>query len=148
MPTRLYRAARGLWVWPTLSSLTAWMRPASPLASDGKPRHPADHAMAPPAGTSPPVCNWEAFVERLGGDRLLARDMARAFVSDAPRLLEELQTAAHSRDGDALRRAAHALKGAAGNFQAVETVTLAAQMELTARDGNLTAALSLVDRLV
>jgi two-component system sensor histidine kinase/response regulator len=91
--------------------------------------------------------DWEAFVERLGGDRMLAREMARAFVSDAPRLLAELQAAAHSGDLDAMRRAAHALKGAAGNFAAAETVAVASQLEQTARDGDLTTALALVDRL-
>jgi HPt (histidine-containing phosphotransfer) domain-containing protein len=94
------------------------------------------------------ACDWEAFVERLGGDRLLAREMSRAFVSDAPRLLGELKAAVQSADLDAMRRAAHALKGAAGNFAAAETVALASKLEQTARDGDLTTALALVDRLV
>src|SRR6185295_15325873 len=53
---------------------------------------------------------------RVGGDRELLAEISRLFVDDAPRHLERIRHALDARDGDALLRAAHGLKGAAANF--------------------------------
>jgi signal transduction histidine kinase/CheY-like chemotaxis protein/HPt (histidine-containing phosphotransfer) domain-containing protein len=66
---------------------------------------------------------------RVGGDRELLAEISRLFVDDAPRHLDQIRHALDVRDGDALRRAAHGLKGAAANFDAEGVVAAARTLE-------------------
>ncbi len=71
---------------------------------------------------------------RVGGDRQLLAEISRLFVDDAPNHLQRIQSAIESRDAEALRRAAHALKGAAANFEAESVVAAARALEEIGRD--------------
>jgi CheY-like chemotaxis protein/HPt (histidine-containing phosphotransfer) domain-containing protein len=66
---------------------------------------------------------------RVGGDRELLAEISRLFVEDAPRHLERIRQALDAGDGEALRRAAHGLKGAAANFDADGVVAAARTLE-------------------
>ena len=66
---------------------------------------------------------------RVGGDRELLAEISRLFVDDAPRHLERIRAALDASDGEALGRAAHGLKGAAANFDALGVVTAARALE-------------------
>ena len=66
---------------------------------------------------------------RVGGDRELLAEISRLFVDDAPRHLDRIRQALDVRDGEALRRAAHGLKGAAANFDAEGVVAAARTLE-------------------
>ena len=66
---------------------------------------------------------------RVGGDRELLAEISRLFVDDAPRHLDRIRRALDVRDGEALRRAAHGLKGAAANFDAEGVVAAARTLE-------------------
>jgi len=77
---------------------------------------------------------------RVGGDRQLLAEISRLFVDDAPRHLERIRSALDARDGDALRRAAHGLKGAAANFDADGVVDAARTLEEIGRTGDFGAA--------
>jgi CheY-like chemotaxis protein len=92
-------------------------------------------------------CDMDAFVSRLGGDDGLARQMAALFTEDAVRLLNDLRAAVEASDADGVTRAAHALKGAAGNFDAHATVELAAVLERQAAVPDLAGAGDLCRRL-
>ena len=72
---------------------------------------------------------------RVGGDRELLAEISRLFIDDAPRHLEHIRLALEARDGDALRRAAHGLKGAAANFDADGVVSAARTLEEMGRTG-------------
>ena len=72
---------------------------------------------------------------RVGGDRQLLAEISRLFVDDAPRHLSRIGQAIGGRDADALRRAAHALTGAAANFEAETVVAAARALEDIGRDG-------------
>ena len=72
---------------------------------------------------------------RMGGDHELLAEISRLFVDDAPQHLERIRTAINARDGDALRRAAHGLKGAAANFDAEGVVNAARALEEMGREG-------------
>jgi signal transduction histidine kinase/DNA-binding response OmpR family regulator len=103
----------------------------TPLA--GAPASPAEPAAreAPEAGqaaAATPVCDFDAFVRRIGGDASLGREMAAAFVADASRLRDDLTKAVASGQPGAIEAAAHAIKGAASLFDAHPTVTLALQL--------------------
>jgi HPt (histidine-containing phosphotransfer) domain-containing protein len=71
---------------------------------------------------------------RVGGDRQLLAEISRLFVDDAPMHLARIRQAIDSRDADALRRAAHTLKGAAATFEAESLVAAARALEDIGRD--------------
>jgi CheY-like chemotaxis protein len=77
----------------------------------------------------------EQVLARVGGDRQLLVEISRLFVDDAPGHLAKIQQALETRDADMLRRAAHALKGAAANFEADSVVAAARVLEEIGRDG-------------
>jgi signal transduction histidine kinase/CheY-like chemotaxis protein len=66
---------------------------------------------------------------RVGGDRQLLAEISRLFVDDAPHHLDRIRAALDAGDGEALRRAAHGLKGAAANFDADAVVAAARALE-------------------
>jgi CheY-like chemotaxis protein/HPt (histidine-containing phosphotransfer) domain-containing protein len=76
---------------------------------------------------------------RVGGDRQLLAEISRLFVDDAPRHLQKIREALDTRDGEALRRAAHGLKGAAANFDADGVVNAARTLEEIGRTGEFEA---------
>src|SRR5262249_60453379 len=85
---------------------------------------------APAPATEMPVPDVPTLVvARVGGDRQLLAEISRLFVDDAPRHLERIRQAIDARDGEALRRAAHGLKGAAANFDAEGVVAAARTLE-------------------
>jgi signal transduction histidine kinase/DNA-binding response OmpR family regulator len=86
-------------------------------------RAPAAAGRSAAAGVSIQV------LARVGGDRELLAEISRLFVEDAPRHLERIRQALDARDGDALRRAAHGLKGAAANFDADGVVSASRTLE-------------------
>jgi len=76
----------------------------------------------------------EQVLARVGGDRQLLAEISRLFVDDAPGHLAKIQLALDTKDADMLRRAAHALKGAAANFEADSVVAAARVLEEMGRD--------------
>jgi two-component system sensor histidine kinase/response regulator len=97
-----------------------------------------DDAPEPPA--TPQPCDINAFIERVGGDAELAREMALLFIPDATRLLGAIREAVESGDAARLRHEAHALKGAAGNFDATRTVAAAFELERMGKSGDISRA--------
>ena len=69
------------------------------------------------------------------------------FLEDMPAYMETMEAAAEAGDSHALRRAAHAVKGAAGTFGAVALVALAKSMEAMAEAGQNDNAAALIPRL-
>jgi HPt (histidine-containing phosphotransfer) domain-containing protein len=67
--------------------------------------------------------------------------------SEGPRSLVQIVTAIERGDADGLRRAAHALRGAAANFGAHPLEAWCDQIEICARQGRTAAAASLMDGL-
>jgi CheY-like chemotaxis protein len=98
---------------------------------------------APPAPAPAPAvavadaCDVDAFIERVGGDVDLAREMAVLFIPDAIRLVDAIREAVDAADPERLRQEAHALKGAAGNFGAARVVAAAFDLEKMGRGGDL-----------
>jgi signal transduction histidine kinase/DNA-binding response OmpR family regulator len=86
------------------------------------------------------ACDIDAFIERVGGDVELAREMAVLFIPDAVRILESIGRAVEAGDAERLRQEAHALKGAAGNFGATQVVGGSSELEAMGRSGDLAAA--------
>ncbi|HJQ97536.1 MAG TPA: response regulator, partial [Candidatus Polarisedimenticolaceae bacterium] len=74
---------------------------------------------------------------RLGGDEKLLRELLDLFLSDLPRMTREIERAIASADAEALRHAAHALKGSVANFAAAGPVDAARRLETMGASGNL-----------
>ena len=89
----------------------------------------------------------DALVSQLAGDEQLAREMVVIFVDECPHMIGAVHDALASGSPDAVRRAAHALKGAAANFTPDGATATARQLELSAAEGRLDQAASLIDRL-
>jgi two-component system, sensor histidine kinase and response regulator len=113
-------------------------RTAGIAAEDGRVA-PRTREPAPPAG---PAVVFDAALTRarLGGDAALLRRLIRVFRADAPARLEEIRRAVAARDSEALRLAAHALKGAAAALGAEEAAAATRELERLARAGDLDAA--------
>ena len=62
-------------------------------------------------------------------------------------MAQDIETAIREADGVALERAAHSMKGTAGNLCAPDVVLLASQLEATGRLGTLAEAPALLLQL-
>lgn len=66
-----------------------------------------------------PPDDYEAQVlARFEGDRELLCEIAQLFLEDSPQILEAVRAAVAARDGEAVHRTAHTLKGSVSNFLA------------------------------
>jgi PAS domain S-box-containing protein len=81
-----------------------------------------------------------AMRERLGDDDALVRELAELFQGDCPRLLQRVAAAVRAGDPEAVRQAAHTLKGSASNFGAADATRLALCLEEMGRAGDLAGA--------
>jgi two-component system sensor histidine kinase/response regulator len=87
------------------------------------------------------------LVERLMGDRELARDIFKDFLADTAHRLELMQAALAAGDAAALQSQAHAIKGAAANVSAIGLKELAQDLETQASNHDLTRAAPLLQAI-
>jgi len=81
------------------------------------------------------VFDEEALLDRLMGDRDLAREVLHAFLVDLPRQMEVLRGALGRSDAEAVRQQAHTLKGASANIGASILNDISLRMEIEANIG-------------
>jgi CheY-like chemotaxis protein len=93
-----------------------------------------------PSNLEAPACDRAAAVARLGGAGALFAEVAGLFLSDSSQQLDQIRRAVAEADAPGLRRAAHALKGAAAYVGGVGVAEVAHRLELLGADDNLTAA--------
>jgi CheY-like chemotaxis protein len=79
--------------------------------------------------------------QRLGDDDLVD-EVIELFLIDLPVRLAQIGAAVAARDVEAIRTAAHALKGAAGNLAAAPIVECAGVLEMLAETGTVSPALA------
>jgi CheY-like chemotaxis protein len=89
----------------------------------------------------------EELLARMAGDHNLLRELAEIFVATTPAMLASLRAHLERADADALRKSAHALKGAISNFCCPAAYELAGEIEASAACGNLKPMAELIDRL-
>jgi CheY-like chemotaxis protein/HPt (histidine-containing phosphotransfer) domain-containing protein len=73
---------------------------------------------ATPLPVSSAAVDRAEMLQRLGGDQALFDDVVAIFLEDCPARLSAIKAAVDARDGEAIRKTAHTLKGAAGNLAA------------------------------
>ena len=114
------------------------------LAVEGIGDQPVAPA-APPSGTE--IFDEQAALSHTGGDRDLLRDLISIFRTDARTSLRRIERAVDQRDGEALRAAAHALKGSIATVGSQPGRNLAAELEQMGRSERFDDAGPVCDRL-
>jgi PAS domain S-box-containing protein len=96
---------------------------------------------------SPLSLNEEELMDRIGGDLEFLSELTDVFRQEYPKQLIAARRAVVNRDGEALSKAGHALRGALANLAASDGAALAASIELTGITGDPLAAGPLLDQL-
>jgi HPt (histidine-containing phosphotransfer) domain-containing protein len=105
-------------------------------------QHHYSPAPAGPLGAAPVTFDRRALVARTAGDHDLMMEVITAFLEDGPSLLAKVQDAADRRDAEALRLAAHTLKGAASSLGADALAEIAGILERLGAESRLDAAVA------
>ncbi len=79
-------------------------------------------------------------LDRLGGDEDLLRELCHIYLEESPKLLEKLRQGVVDGDAEAVRRAAHSIKGEVGYLGAEKASQAARQLENMGRDQDLSQA--------
>ena len=80
------------------------------------------------------LIDYEGSLKRLAGDKELFAEFVEIFLSDAPKILDELNVAVEAKDCLAIEKLAHALKGLMSNFGATTCCDSAQQIERAGRE--------------
>ena len=101
--------------------------------------------------TVPPVLD-PAVLESLReltppGEPDVLKEVLQLFLDDVPARVERLRSAWQSGDAVAVQRAAHSLKGSAGNIGATDLLGVCRQLDELGRAGDLSNAAPLVTAL-
>ncbi|MGC1385196.1 MAG: response regulator [Candidatus Acidiferrales bacterium] len=82
----------------------------------------------------------EQLVRMTGGNDKLARSLVKTFLADAPKALQQIQSAYKQKKAEKLASAAHLLKGSLSIFGAPKAVTAARNLQNLGRSSKLTPA--------
>ena len=74
-------------------------------------------------------------------------EMAGLFLTDAPRLMDEIRGAIHRQDARGVERAAHSLKGSLGYLNAHQAASEALRLETFGAEGDLSKAAEVLQTL-
>jgi PAS domain S-box-containing protein len=80
------------------------------------------------------------LLEGVLGDRDLLREIAELWLKDSVNKMDEIKAGLERGDSASVQRAAHALKGSVGNFQAADAQESAGEVEVLASQRNLVEA--------
>ncbi len=87
-----------------------------------------------------PALDMRTILEQVDGNRGLLCELVDIFMQDYPRQLERLRGALAAGDARGVNRAAHSLKGSAGNLAAVGVAAAAKRIEVLGDKGDLAGA--------
>ncbi|MFA5519578.1 MAG: Hpt domain-containing protein [Spirochaetota bacterium] len=86
------------------------------------------------------IINVPELIERLDNDFELYLELLELFTTDSASIISRIENAIINRDSEALRKAAHTLKGAVANFSAPAAYEAASILEQTGKNRELTNA--------
>ncbi len=122
---------------------------AAGVADAARPAATAEPPVAT-IGTAPAALadvrlDADSILDRIGRNRALLKRLVRLFFEEAPKLVADIRAALAREDRQALRRAAHSLRGSAAVFQTQTLCGLASAVEdLAAGDADLATAAATV----
>jgi HPt (histidine-containing phosphotransfer) domain-containing protein len=94
----------------------------------------------PACGDERPVFDRAEALNRVGGDDQFLGELIEVFLQEAPLLMRQLGEGIENRDVALVKRAAHTLKGAVGNFGAAAVFDVGQRLENMAQAGDLADA--------
>jgi len=94
-----------------------------------------------------PAIDKEALLKAFDGDWNFLKEVVDVFLSDYPRLLDDLRRAHKESDSDTLMRAAHSLKGMMKNFQAEPAAEVAFELEKKGKEKNFDGVADTIETL-
>ncbi len=103
---------------------------------------PAAAVPVVPVAADRPAFDERVIRARLGDNAQLFAKLVRLFLGDSHARMRAMRRAIDEGDGEALRLAAHALKGAASNFAAAPVVEAAGRLELQGKNRDLHESLA------
>jgi len=106
--------------------------------------------MSDPISPQSRLFDWNALVEKLGGDDAFVRTLLGIALRSSQQMPGELRNASAAADFAALARIAHKVKGTAGDLVAGDLQKRARDTELAARESNpdaIALGLQLADAL-
>ncbi|HEV2276545.1 MAG TPA: response regulator [Acidobacteriaceae bacterium] len=86
------------------------------------------------------VGQLESLLDSVMGDRALLAEMAELWLADSANQEKQIREGLEADDAVMVQRAAHALKGSVGTFQAAAAQEAAKQLEIVAKEGDLAGA--------
>jgi CheY-like chemotaxis protein len=89
----------------------------------------------------------ELLLDSVMGDRALLAEMAELWLVDSAKQEKQIRKGLDSGDATMVQRAAHALKGSVGTFQASAARQAATELEISAKDADLVGARKAFERL-
>jgi CheY-like chemotaxis protein len=89
----------------------------------------------------------ELLLDSVMGDRALLIEMAELWLADSAKQESQIRNGLDSGNAIMVQRAAHALKGSVGTFQAPAAQDAANQLEISAKDADLVGARKAFERL-
>ncbi|MBI4001794.1 MAG: response regulator, partial [Nitrospira defluvii] len=121
--------------------LQRWI-PLSPTEDTPAPAPPREMSKSDVS-----IFDASTMLANIGGDVDLFDQLIRLFLDRHRAMVHDIEVAIGQADSVALERAAHSMKGTAGNLCAPDVVLLASQLEATARLGTFAEAPALLLRL-
>ena len=111
--------------------------------------HPTGGEESVPLASSTTDATFDegALLHRLSGNAALMVEVIGIFIEDCPALLAAIEDAITRRNPDDLRKAAHALKGTAGNLSAISLFEGAALLERMGAESRMDAAVDVGHQL-
>ncbi|HEX3654586.1 MAG TPA: response regulator [Pirellulales bacterium] len=128
-PHKLFETLESLLPANQLAESPAAPRAAEPAAQPAG-RLPPTGAGSHPPTNSLPIFDEDAALGRVEGDRGLLGELIDIFLKQCPEWTTEIDGALAQRDSERLHRAAHTLKGAAGNLGFESVADFAKQLEM------------------
>jgi PAS domain S-box-containing protein len=89
----------------------------------------------------------ESLLDSVMGDRALLTEMAELWLTDSAKQESQIQNGLDSGNAIMVQRAAHALKGSVGTFQASAAQDAASKLEISAKEADLVGAKKAYERL-
>ncbi|MFB3789173.1 MAG: Hpt domain-containing protein [bacterium] len=94
-----------------------------------------------------PVINREEILVRVDNDWRLLILIIKLFLEKNKVLMQSLREGIQTHDGERVQRAAHSLKGMAGNFTARAVIATAGELETMGKTGDMSRASILCEQL-
>jgi CheY-like chemotaxis protein len=129
--------AKPVQVQELLDLLHVYEARPSPTAEIAHPYEQRDYRPSDSEGEQVDRC---ALLDRLGGDSQLLGELIEIYLRQSPSLLAVAQRALQEKNGRELARAAHSIKGSAGNFLARAALETAERLEAFAGQSDFSGA--------